>query len=163
MKLGPMRDVLHQALEGSGKILREHFGRVSIQYKGRANLLTQADLESQKAILTLIMTRFPGHDFRAEEAAVRATGADFEWVIDPLDGTTNYAHGYPAFCVSIGLLRKGKPVLAGVYDPIRDELFTAEAGEGARLNGKPMRVTKTPKLAESLKEASKPAKAASIH
>lgn len=150
MNLAPMRSVLNQALETSGEILRERFGRVAIQYKGRANLLTQADLDSQKAILSLIMTRFPEHDFRAEEAAVRATGADFVWVIDPLDGTTNYAHGYPAFCVSIGLLHKGRPVLAGVYDPSRDELFTAEAGRGTRLNGKPVKVSKTPRLEEAL-------------
>ena len=139
-----------EALERSGKILRKHFGRARVTLKGRANLLTQADLESQKAVLALIQRRFPDHDFLAEESQRKLTGAEYCWVVDPLDGTTNYAHGYPAFCVSIGLLRRGKPYVGGVYDPFRDEAFLAERGRGARLNGKRMKVSATPKLEDSL-------------
>ena len=145
-----MRGALERALDTAGKILRRHFGRARVSLKGRANLLTQADLESQRAVLSLIERSFPAHDYLAEEKASKRTGAEYTWVLDPLDGTTNYAHGYPAFCVSIGVLRRGEPVLAGVYDPSRDETFLAEAGRGAALNGKPMRVSKTAKLADSL-------------
>jgi myo-inositol-1(or 4)-monophosphatase len=148
MKL--FRSVLHEALEKSGKVLKKNFGHVTIRYKGRANLVTKADLESQETILNIITKNLPGHDYRAEEAAVRTTGSDYTWIIDPLDGTTNYAHNYPAFCISIGLLHKSKPLLAGVYDPSRDELFTAEAKQGAHLNGKKIHVSKTKKLDESL-------------
>jgi myo-inositol-1(or 4)-monophosphatase len=130
--------------------MRKHFGHARIRYKGRANLVTQADVQSQAAILGLIKRRFPSHDYRAEEDAVRETGSEFLWIIDPLDGTTNYAHGYPASCVSIGLLKDGRPLLGGVYDPFREELFFAEKGRGARLNGGRIHVSRVPKLAESL-------------
>lgn len=144
------RRILAQALDRSAAVLKKRFGAVSIHYKGKANLLTQADLESQEAILSLIRRRLPGHDYRAEEKARRDSGSEFCWVIDPLDGTTNFAHGYPVSCVSIALLRRGRPVLAGVHDPFRGERFWAEAGRGARLNGRPMRVSKARKLSQSL-------------
>jgi myo-inositol-1(or 4)-monophosphatase len=144
------RALLDEALETSGRILRRHFGKARVSFKGRADLLTQADLESQEAVLGLIRRRFPEHDYLAEESAAKRTGAPLCWVIDPLDGTTNYAHGYPASCVSIALLRDGRPVLAGVYDPFRDEAFTAERGRGARLNGKTIGVSATPRVASSL-------------
>ncbi len=149
-ELPALRGLLAQALETSGAILRRHFGRARVSLKGRANLLTQADVQSQEAVLSLIRRRFPDHDYLAEEKASKRTGSEHVWVLDPLDGTTNYAHGYPAFCVSIALLRRGRPLLAGVYDPSRDEAFMAEEGRGARLNGKPMRVSRAPKLADSL-------------
>ena len=145
-----MRRVLEEALDRAGRVLRRRFGSVSIRYKGRANLLTQADLESQEAVLSLIRRRLPGHDYRAEEKACRDTGSEYCWVLDPLDGTTNFAHGYPVGCVSLALLRRGRPVLAGVHDPFRDERFTAEAGRGARLNGRPVRVSSVRRLSESL-------------
>lgn len=150
MSVAAYRSLVAQALERSGKILRRHFGRARVSYKGRADLLTQADLESQEAVLALIKKRFPDHDYKAEEKGVKATGSEFVWVLDPLDGTTNYAHGYPAACTSLALVRRGKPLVGGVYDPFRDEAFLAEAGRGARLNGKKMSVTKTPDLAHSL-------------
>jgi len=144
------RSVLREALDRAGRVLRRRFGSVSITYKGRANLLTQADLESQETILGLIRRKLPGHDYRAEEKALKDTAAEFSWVIDPLDGTTNFAHGYPVACVSIALLRRGRPVLAGILDPFRDERFLAEAGRGAWLNGKPIRVSTPSRLEESL-------------
>ncbi len=148
-----MRDfkaALGRALDGAGRILLRHFGRVSVRYKGRADLLTQADLQSQAFIVGLLENRFPLHGIVAEEKHRRREDADYLWVIDPLDGTTNYAHGYPAACVSIALLFRGRPILAGVHDPFRDERFTAERGRGARLNGRPMRVSRALRLSESL-------------
>ena len=150
MRLAPYRCLLTQALERSGEIMLKHFGKARVSYKGPANLLTQADLESQASILSLIRSRFPSHDYKAEETGSKMTGAEFVWVIDPLDGTTNYAHGYPAACVSIALLRRGAPLIAGIYDPFRDEAFLAESGRGARLNGKKLNVSRTPQLKESL-------------
>ncbi|MBI5242034.1 MAG: inositol monophosphatase [Elusimicrobia bacterium] len=144
------RRVLVEALDRAGRVLRRRFGSVSIRYKGRANLLTQADLESQAAVLGLIRRRLPGHDYRAEEKACRDTGAEYCWVIDPLDGTTNFAHGYPVGCVSIALLRRGRPVLAGVHDPFREERFLAEAGRGTTLNGRPVRVSTAGRLSSAL-------------
>ncbi len=126
------------------------FGSVSIRYKGKADLLTQADLESQEAILGLIRRRFPGHDYRAEEKERKDTGSPYLWVIDPLDGTTNFAHGYPVACISIALLHRNKPILAGVFDPFRQECFLAEKNRGAKLNGKPIHVSRVNRLSESL-------------
>ncbi len=150
MKLSVMRSALSEALEKSGQVMRKHYGRARISYKGKANLVTQADLESQESILAILKRRLPDHDYKAEEAAVKSTGSDFVWVIDPLDGTTNYAHGYPACCVSIGLLHKGSPLLGGVYDPFRDECFTAEKGGGAKLNGKAIRTSRIRTLDKAL-------------
>ena len=116
------------ALSRAGRVLSRRFGRVTYRQKRRADLVTAADLESQKVVLAVIRDAFPEDDYQAEEDAVRSTGAEHSWIIDPLDGTTNYAHGYPASCVSIGVLRRGRPLLGGVYDPSRDELFLAEKG-----------------------------------
>ena len=142
--------ILAEALDRAGRLLLRRFGAVSISYKGRADLLTQADLESQRAILGLIRRKLPGHDYRAEEEGLKDTGAPYAWVIDPLDGTTNFAHGYPVACVSIALLHRGQPVLAGVLDPFRKERFLAEKGRGARLNRVPLRVSAARRLSESL-------------
>lgn len=150
MIVAPFRSALHEALEKAGRVMRRRFGKVAARYKGRANIVTQADLESQEAILGVIRRRFPGHDYRAEEDAVKDAGSDFVWSIDPLDGTTNYAHGYPVCCASVALLHKGRPLVAGVYDPFRDELFAAERGRGARLNGRKISVSRARSLSESL-------------
>ncbi|MDE2038713.1 MAG: inositol monophosphatase [Elusimicrobia bacterium] len=150
LPLAACRRTLAQALEGSGKILRRHFGRARVSFKGRANMVTQADLESQGWILSLIRSRFPDHDYLAEEDGAKKTGARHVWVVDPLDGTTNYAHGYPVCCVSIALLEGVRPLLAGVYDPFREEVFLAEAGAGASLNGRSLRVSKARRLSDSL-------------
>ena len=112
METNDFRKTLKQAISAAGRVLIKHFGHVQARYKGRANIVTMADLESQKTILSIIRRRHPDHDYLAEESAVKDTGAEYRWVIDPLDGTTNYAHGYPASCVSIGLLRRGRPFLA---------------------------------------------------
>ncbi|MBI5883833.1 MAG: hypothetical protein HZB91_12110 [Elusimicrobia bacterium] len=129
--------VLRHALLESGAILRRMFGKVKASEKSRANLLTEADLESQRSVLSIIGRAFPDHDVLAEEDHSSSRGSEFLWIVDPLDGTTNYAHGFPVFTVSIGLLRQGEPVLGGIYDPMSDECFTAEKGKGARLNAMP--------------------------
>ena len=140
---------LLEALEAAGRIMLRRFRRTGYVLKGRANLVTAADLESQRTIRSLLARRFPRHGFIAEEKGKRHR-AEYTWIVDPLDGTTNYAHGYPVACVSIGLLRGEEAVLGGVHDPFRGETFAAERGRGARLNGRPMRVTKVAALEESL-------------
>jgi len=142
--------LLKKTILRAGGILRKHFGKIGYKQKRRADLLTIADLESQKAILSAIRTSFPGDDFKAEENEEQLTGAEFLWIIDPLDGTTNYAHGYPVACVSIGVLRNGMPWLGGVYDPFRDELFLGQRGHGTTLNGKTTRVSTTDIINTSL-------------
>jgi myo-inositol-1(or 4)-monophosphatase len=144
------RRALDQALTQGGEVLKKHFGKAKLEFKGRANIVTQADVQSQRAILDVLKRLCPEHDYKAEESGVRETGSDYLWLIDPLDGTTNYAHGYPASCVSIGLLHRGKPLLGGVLDPFRGERFTAERGKGARMNGRRLKVSAPARLEDSL-------------
>ncbi|MEK7389952.1 MAG: inositol monophosphatase family protein [Elusimicrobiota bacterium] len=144
------RALLTKALLRAGAVLRRRFGKVSYVQKRRADLLTAADLESQSAILGAIRGAFPNDDYKSEENAVKLTDAEHLWIIDPLDGTTNFAHGYPVSCVSIGVLKRGKPFLGGVYDPFRDELFLAEKGRGATLNGKALAVSTTRTVSSAL-------------
>ena len=135
----------------AGALLMEFFRRrVKIEYKGDADLVTEADRTSEKLILERIRKQWPSHDVIGEEGARMETGGDYRWYVDPLDGTTNFAHGFPVFCVSLGLAFQGKRKAAVVYDPTRDELFAAERGKGAVLNGEKIEVSKTPKLAQSL-------------
>src|SRR5207237_812201 len=135
----------------AGTLLMGYFrSRVKIEYKGEADLVTEADRASEKLILERIRRHWPSHDVIGEEGARIETGGDYRWYVDPLDGTTNFAHGFPVFCVSLGLAFQGKRKAAVVYDPTRDELFAAERGQGAVLNGEKMSVSKTPKLQQSL-------------
>ncbi|HEY0564898.1 MAG TPA: inositol monophosphatase family protein, partial [Terriglobales bacterium] len=125
---------------------------VVTEYKGvgDVDLVTAADRASEKLIVEWVKQEWPEHDIMGEEGTRTAHGSDWKWYIDPLDGTTNFAHGFPVFCVSIGVEHKGELVAGVLYDPTRNELFQAEKGAGAFLNGKPMRVSKIPKLAQSL-------------
>ena len=135
----------------AGALLMEFFRRrVKIEYKGDADLVTEADRTSEKLILERIRKQWPSHDVIGEEGARVETGGDYRWYVDPLDGTTNFAHGFPVFCVSLGLAFQGNRKAAVVYDPTRDELFAAERGKGAVLNGEKIEVSKTPKLRQSL-------------
>jgi myo-inositol-1(or 4)-monophosphatase len=136
----------------AGALLMEHFARrVVIEYKGDVDLVTAADRASEKLIVERLRSRWPEHDLVGEEGARSDTGADYRWYVDPLDGTTNFAHGYPVFCVSIALVRKDEQLEVGVlYDPTRDEMFASERGQGARLNGKPIHVSQTATLSESI-------------
>lgn len=138
----------------AGRVLLEKFGRIeTVTKKGDINLVTEADLASEALIVERIKSHFPRHAILAEEAGnAVVTGEDggHKWIIDPLDGTTNYAHGYPCFCVTIALEYESEIVLGVTYDPTRDELFTAEKGRGAALNGKPIRVSDTHELGNAL-------------
>ncbi len=135
----------------AGALLMGHFRRrIGFEYKGDVDLVTQADRESEALITGQIRARWPQHDLIGEEGARRETGSDYRWYIDPLDGTTNFAHGFPIFCVSMGLEYKGERIAGVIYDPTRDELFAAEKGSGAFLNQQPAHVSKVGNLAEAL-------------
>lgn len=143
-----------EAVLHAGAMQRAHFGTdVRVGKKGVIDLVTQVDLEVERWFRGMIEERFPSHAVLAEELADRA-GAPARprhcWVFDPLDGTVNYAHGLPIFCASLALEVDGAPVVAAVYDPLREELFTAERGAGARLNGAPLRVSTTPALVDAM-------------
>ena len=151
MSRAALRRTLVQAIRAGGAHVRRGLGRARVRYKeGRANVVTQVDLAAEKAILGVICRRFPDHDFLSEERGTRRSGSAIQWVIDPLDGTLNFAHGLPVSSVSIAAVQDGRPVVGGVYDPFRDELFLAEQGRGATLNGKPISVSRVPKLYGSL-------------
>ncbi|REJ78901.1 MAG: inositol monophosphatase [Acidobacteria bacterium] len=137
----------------AGNILLEKFGRnIGVHKKGEINLVTEADLASEKFIVEKIKTHYPRHSILAEESgkAVEIGDGSSKWIIDPLDGTTNYAHGYPCFCVTIALEHEGKIVIGVTYDPTRDEMFSAEKERGASLNNKRIEVSETDKLLDSL-------------
>jgi len=137
----------------AGALLMPYFQRgIKIEYKGDADLVTAADRASEKLIRERIGQQFPGHDVMGEEQGLDDRGSDYRWYVDPLDGTTNFAHGYPVFCVSMALehRRSNRRVAGVVYDPTRDELFTAEQGRGAQLNGKAIHVSKAATLKECL-------------
>jgi myo-inositol-1(or 4)-monophosphatase len=137
----------------AGQLLLEKFGRkINIYKKGDINLVTEADLASEKLIIERIASHYPKHAVLAEEsgAAVLNGESVWKWIIDPLDGTTNYAHGYPCFCVTLALEHKGEIVLGVTFDPTRDELFAAEKGNGATLNGRRISVSETESLSEAL-------------
>lgn len=144
--LKPMQELALDA----GALLMSFFGKVSIEYKGDADLVTQADRASEKLIVERIRKQWPDHDLLGEEGSRTETGSDFRWYIDPLDGTTNFAHGFPVFCVSLALEYQGERIAGVIYDPSRQEMFAASRGGRAQLNGKPIRVSGTPRLVESL-------------
>jgi myo-inositol-1(or 4)-monophosphatase len=138
------------AREG-GALLARLFNRPQeISYKRTADLVTEADRRSEALIVERLRKHFPAHAIVGEEGGGQKTESDYCWYVDPLDGTTNFAHGFPVFCVTLGLAYRGEVVAGVVYDPTREELFTAERGAGAFLNGRRIHVSKTDKLAESL-------------
>jgi myo-inositol-1(or 4)-monophosphatase len=145
-----------QTARDAGRILAERFGRtLQISNKGELDLVTESDLASERLIIERINTYYPRHAILAEESGASGPAdpdgqAEWRWIVDPLDGTTNYAHGYPCFCVSIGLEHKGRMEVGVVYDPMRDELFTAERGGGAALNGRRIEVSPVDSLGAAL-------------
>ncbi len=136
----------------AGRLQRERFGdhTLRVEHKGEIDLVTEVDRACEDAILAMLHDRFPGHDVVAEETQADRTGAREVWFVDPLDGTTNYAHGYPFFCCSVALAVDGEVVAGAVYDPVKEELFTAERGGGAHLNGRRLRVSANADLLRSL-------------
>jgi len=138
------RSVAVEAVLSAGQLLRERLGRVGeIRFKGAVNLVTEADVASERLILERIRSAFPEHAVLSEEvgASEGATGSRYLWVVDPLDGTTNFAHGYPQFAVSIAFVIDGVTELGVVYQPVTDELFLAQRGAGAFRNGHRIRVS----------------------
>ena len=123
---------------------------IHIDYKGDVDLVTEADRQSEKLITARIRERWPKHDILGEEGTRTETGSEYRWYVDPLDGTTNFAHGYPVFNVSLGLEHKGELVAGVVFDPTRKELFTAEKGSGAWLNDRRIKISAVGTLGESL-------------
>jgi myo-inositol-1(or 4)-monophosphatase len=145
------REFIEATAREAGALLREKIDEQhTIRYKGEINLVTEVDHLSEALIVERIRGAFPDHGILAEESPEVVNGSDFRWIIDPLDGTTNYSHGYPAFCVSIALEAQGEIRLGAVYNPMLDELFTAEKGAGAFLNGRRLRVSQTAELSRSL-------------
>jgi myo-inositol-1(or 4)-monophosphatase len=135
----------------AGALLMEYFDQnIKIEYKGEADLVTAADRKSEALIRERIRSLWPEHDVMGEEEGLRDTGSEYRWYVDPLDGTTNFAHGFPVFCVSMALEHKGRMIAGVCYDPTRDELFSAELAKGAYLNDQPIHVSKISKLSESL-------------
>ena len=147
-------DIATEAAMAGGAILQRYYGQLtSVEEKGRqGDLVTNADKESEAAVLAVMRRHLPEHAILAEESGQSADAEDndFLWAIDPLDGTTNYAHQYPFFAVSIGLLFRGEPVVGVVFAPFFNELFQAAKGLGAFCNRKPIRISTTPNLAQSL-------------
>jgi len=135
----------------AGTLLLEFFDKnIRIEYKGEADLVTAADRKSEALIRERIRETWPGHDVLGEEEGLRDTGSEYRWYVDPLDGTTNFAHGFPVFCVSLGLEHQGRMIAGVIYDPTRDEMFAAERGQGATLNEREIHVSRTKLLKESL-------------
>ncbi len=144
-------DAARQAALEAGRFLRQNLDASGeVYYKGTVDLVTEADRKSQDMIFARLSRLFPEHDFLAEEGLCRNRGGEFRWVFDPLDGTTNFAHRFPIFSVSVALERRGEVVCGVVYDPMREEVFSAAKGHGADLNGKKIEVSKTGELGRSL-------------
>jgi myo-inositol-1(or 4)-monophosphatase len=144
-KITNLLNFVIQTAREAGGVLIDRLGRAQISSKGDIDLVTEADLAAEKLIIDRIISHYPRHAILAEESGaseeIAAGKSDWKWIIDPLDGTTNYAHGYPCFCVSIAVERAGQIEIGVVYDPSRDEMFAAERGQGATLNDRPMRVS----------------------
>jgi myo-inositol-1(or 4)-monophosphatase len=135
----------------AGALLRERFGtRLDVRHKGRINLVTEVDLLAEQCIRRQIQAHFPDHSILAEEEGLTETASAFRWIVDPLDGTTNYAHGYPFFSVAIAVEQHGEIIVGVVYDPLRNELFSAAKGQGAYCNGQPLHVSDVTSLEQAL-------------
>ncbi len=153
-----MLELAIRAAREAGAILQDYAARgFQIEHKGRINLVTEADLASERHIKQLIASHYPAHRILAEESGASAHdesssdfGDDYWWIIDPLDGTTNFSHGFPCYAVSIGVERKGEMIAGVIYDPSRDELFAAERGAGATCNGEKIQVSEVEQLEKAL-------------
>ena len=134
-----------QIARDAGSLLLQRLGSAQIRNKGDIDLVTEADLASEELIIERIRSHYPQHGILAEESGeavqVGPDRSEWKWIIDPLDGTTNYAHGYPCFCVSIAVEHAGVIAIGVIYDPLRDEMFAAERGQGATLNDRRIRVS----------------------
>ncbi|MCB9799936.1 MAG: inositol monophosphatase [Candidatus Omnitrophica bacterium] len=150
MKTAKIKSVLFQALEETGKLLKNSLHERNVTAKkSELSIVTATDMAAEKIILDLLKKEFPDHSILSEESPAMGT-APQRWIIDPIDGTTNFAHTYPIACISIAYEEYGVVQLGGVYDPFRDELFFAERGQGASLNGSPIRVSGLESIGDAL-------------
>jgi myo-inositol-1(or 4)-monophosphatase len=151
VKLGRIRDAAVAAAARAGEILRNYWDKAhTVEKKGAIDLVTEADVASEEAIIEVIRTAFPDHTILAEESGVLPGTDPHEWIIDPLDGTTNYAHHLPEFSLSIAFALEGEMAFGLILNPVARELFCAMRGQGAELNGRPIRVSSTKTVHESL-------------
>lgn len=147
----PTLSDLERLAREAGSILRAGYSKEhQVNYKGVIDLVTEVDHQSEAFLLGEIKTQFPDHHIVAEESGVTQGDDQHSWFVDPLDGTVNYAHNIPIFCVSLGYASQGTLILGAVYDPMRDEMFMAERGKGAYLNDRPLRVSAVTELQKSL-------------
>lgn len=146
-----LKTTLLKATEASGKILQQYFnGPFEVSSKSSVNdLVTEVDKRSETAIINIIRETYPDHFILSEEVGEIKTDSPFKWIIDPIDGTVNYANGIPICCVSIGVEKDGEMILGAVYNPFMNELFVAEKGKGATLNDKPIHVSTKAQVATS--------------
>lgn len=155
-----MRDYVQTAEEAArraGHVLRAWSSKFTVREKSRSNLVTEADEAAQAAIHDFIHGRYPNHGFFGEEGLlVVGNDSPYRWIIDPLDGTTNYVHGFPYYCVSIGLECRGEMIVGAIFDPVHDEMFLAVRGEGATLNRRPLKCSSVNELDQALVIASLP-------
>ena len=149
--LSVVLEVAAAAARAGGGVLRESYGQVqSVRFKGMTDLVTEVDVRAEQIIVALLRSRFPTHQILAEEGSVGGDDPRHRWIVDPLDGTTNYAHGLRVFSVSVGYERDGKLAAGAVYDPSQDEMYLATAGGGATLNGESIAVSQTDTLLRAL-------------
>ena len=146
-----LRDKASKIVLRAGKYLRENSKKIkSIAFKGSINLVTNVDREVENILIESLRKEFPDIGFLSEEIGEINPGSGLKWIIDPIDGTTNFAHGFPFYSISLALEKEKKPILGIVYDPVRNELFSAERGQGACLNGKLIKVSAQKDLKKSL-------------
>jgi myo-inositol-1(or 4)-monophosphatase len=158
--IAAMHDYLttcEQAARAGGDVLLDWMDRFAVREKGPADLVTEADLASQQVIREHVLAAFPSHGFLGEEGPPEAE-KPFRWIVDPLDGTTNYAHHLPQFCVSVALENEGRVLVGTIYDPVSKECFTAAAASGAYLNGRRISVSRVSELSAALAAVSFPAR-----
>jgi myo-inositol-1(or 4)-monophosphatase len=150
--------VCEEAVHAAGDLLLERQGRVQVREKGPADLVTEADFAAQETVRRIVLSAFPDHCLLGEEGP-RGTDprAEYRWIVDPLDGTTNYVHGIPLYAVSLALERNGELLVGAIYDPVSKECFTAAAGHGAFLNGRPIRTSRIKELKGAVGAAGLPA------
>ena len=144
-------EIALEAAHRAGAVLRERVGgEQEIERKGYRDVVTEADRAAEAAVLSAIEARFPDHAILSEEAGAISGDSPYTWVVDPLDGTTNFSRGHPTFSVSVGVLHQGTPVVGVVYDPLREQTFAAVRGQGATVNGVPVAASRSNLLAHSL-------------
>ena len=151
--MSPYWNVAEQVALAAGQIVMRRARRpheIKVRSKGRNDPVTDVDLECEREIVGQLRRAFPDHDVVCEESGARGGGSEWQWLVDPLDGTANFLHGFPHYAVSIALLRRGTPVLGAIFDPFKNELFLAERGKGALLNQHRIRTTETTTLGGAL-------------